>query len=164
MIINSKFRKNTGFSGSSSIVAVNTSLKITGTLFTRNIYDVEKTTLPKDYAFDPDDDNILRDHYQYPFIKFNENISATLSAYNYSRITLENVAFTDNDEESRIESEFIKLLAYDGYADPTVSVSVESSCTDNKKFSFNYNWSVNMRYDARRCDVSKVFNHREIFK
>ena len=164
MIINSKFRKNAGFSGSSSIVAVNTSLKITGTLFTRNIYDVEKTTLPKDYAFDPDDDNILRDHYQYPFIKFNENISATLSAYNYSRITLENVAFTDNDEESRIESEFIKLLAYDGYADPTVSVSVESSCTDNKKFSFNYNWSVNMRYDARRCDVSKVFNHREIFK
>ena len=73
-------------------------------------------------------------------------------------------AFTYNNEESIIESEFIKLLAYDGYADPTVSVSVESSFTDNKKFSFNYNWSVNMRYDARRCDVSKVFNHREIFK
>jgi hypothetical protein len=161
LVINSKFRKNSGLVGPSAIVMEDTTLSINSTKFLRNNNDVMASIVPKDFT-KYEQNETLAEHKLIKGVKFHQNISATLGAYGQSKLSLDNVAFNDNEDESGIGSEFFNLVSYDGYADPTVEISVEYSCTDNKRLNFNYNWSSQLKYDAKKCDLyKKMYDYRE---
>ena len=161
LIINCKFRKNAGFIGTSSLIVEGTTLKLNGTIFTRNVIDVEESSLPKDYiAFNHS--LLVYPHKAIPGITYYDTISATFSAYKNSKISMNNVVFSDNEDESGLDSPLFNLTGFDGYADDTVTFDVYWACTDTKRFNFNYNWSSNLVFDYRNCDLLKQYDYREI--
>ena len=162
LIINSKFRKNSGMSGSSAIVIENSTVSINGTQFVRNSNDVMHSIVSKNNVLMEENETILLPATSHG-IKIHNIFSSTLSAYGKSSITLGNVAFNDNEEESGLGPQFSNLTSYDGYAEESVKIAVEDSCTDNKRMNFNYNWSTNLKYNARKCDLNKVYDYREYF-
>ena len=161
LIINCKFRKNAGFIGTSSLIVEGTNLKLNGTIFTRNVIDVEESSLPKDYiAYNHS--LLIYPHKAIPGITYFDTISATFSAYKKSHISMNNVVFSDNEDESGLDSPLFNLTGYDGYADDSVTFDVTWACTDTKRFNFNYNWSSNLVFDYRNCDLLKQYDYREI--
>jgi hypothetical protein len=163
LVINSKFRKNSGMCGASAIVAEDSKLSINGTQFLRNNNDVMHWIVPKDYQGYEEEELISQGPSSHG-IKTHENFSATISVYgNKSVLILGNVAFNDNEEETGIGPQFSSLISYDGYAEESVKIIVEDSCTDNKRYNFNYNWSDNLKYSARKCELNRTYDYREKF-
>ena len=156
------FRKNTGFFGTSSLIVSDTNLKLNDTLFLKNNVDFEESNRPSSYTQIPQE-QLIKDHTVIPGVTTPLEFSVSFSAYGKSNVYLDNVAFSDSENEAEIlNSTYFTLASLDGYAEESVSIHVKSSCSDARNSAFNTNWE-GITFTDDICDVSEYYRHIEVF-
>jgi hypothetical protein len=161
LFIQNVFKKNTGFFGCSSLIIHDSNVRINDTVFLKNNLDFKCDNLEEGYFY-INESKFIMDHAAIPGVTTPRKIAIAVSAYGQSTLTLQNVAFSDSENEAEVlNSTYINLTAIDGYAEPSVRITGSATCTDTTNLAFVGEWNVPFVDDE--CDISPYFRHIESY-